>query len=125
MSFPESIPSLRSSTELDCSATVAARSSILLNEFYLLEAVGTNDQSSVAGATSWTHLSALLRRPVLTQRPLTNEVMTGISDDQTEVVLPCEVDTRLDMLLGMSVDYIDTIVAEGARAGRIVGRETL
>lgn len=51
--------------------------------------------------------------------------MTGVADDQADVVLPGKVDTGLNVLFRLRIDHVDAIVSKAARIGRVVGWETL
>jgi hypothetical protein len=122
----KSILTLRSSTELHSSTTVAPGSTILLNELNLLEVMGADNQSAISRAATYTGCQSPPRRfGLFVIRILTNEVMAGVSDNQTDVVLSSEIDTGLDVFLGMCVDHVDAVVAEGAGTGRVVGRKAL
>lgn len=123
----ERAPTLGSSTELHSSTTVAAWSTILLNELHLLEVVGADNQSAIARAATCTDCQSLARglRNWEGVISLTDEVVAGVSDNQTDVVLSGEVDTGLDVFFGVCVDHVDAIVAERAGAGRVIGRKTL
>lgn len=59
------------------------------------------------------------------KRSLTDEVVTGVADDQTDVVLPSKVDTGLNVFLRLRVDHVHTVVAKAARARGVIGNKTL
>jgi len=64
--------------------------------------VGVDDERAPAGAAA-------------------KEVMAGVANNQTDIVLAGKIDTGLDMFLGRGRQDIDAVVAERARGGRVLG----
>lgn len=94
--FPVQFTALYTSTDNGRTTRPVTRPSVLLEELDVLEAVSVDDECAVTGGT-------------------THEVVTSVSDDQTEVALPCELHTSSDLLLCSSHD--DVLSVETTCAG--------
>lgn len=86
-------PTLHTCPDSDSTACVPTGASPFVDKCDVLEAVRVDDEGAPAGTS-------------------TGKVVSGVPDEQAEVVFPCKVNARLDMGLLGRLDVVDTVVAE-------------
>ena len=84
-----------SRTKLCCLAGVSSWSHILVNPIHLLKVMCPNTQRSIS-------------------KRFSQEIVTGVFDDQTDIEDASENDADLNMCGTCCIDYVDRIVASGA-----------
>lgn len=101
MSLSEDGPTLHSSSKLDGAATVA-RAAIAADPRHVLEAVGVDHEGTPARAP-------------------TEEVVSRVTDNHADVVLPRKVNAGLDVLLRCGHDHVNREISKRAWLCRVSG----
>lgn len=96
---------LDTSSNGDGRSLVGTGALVAVDEVDVLEAMGVDDEGAITSAAA-------------------NEVVAGVADDQTDVVLAGKVDTGLDVGLLLGHDDIDTNISETAAGVGVIGGET-
>lgn len=99
----QNVSTLDSCTKLDSPATVFARPIVFLDPLDLLEIMRSDDKGSPACASA-------------------DEVVARVPDDQSEAMVSGKLQPSLDVMLGLGINHIDTIVPQRARGSGIIRR---
>jgi hypothetical protein len=116
----EQLAALDTSTDDSRSALPVTRSSVLLQELDVPEAVGVDDERTISGRTAPAFLSVLER--LERWEDALHEIMTSVTNDQSKVAFPCKVYTSLDLFLGSCHNDVFPVETLCATCGWVVGR---